>query len=383
MSNQSKKSTNPSLTIFTRIGNRFKSLVVNNLSIDSFVFWAKIFPIGGWLVHERADRINRSSVLKALSDKNKKRLKNILSVASEEAIHQYMLAGDLLGITPINYATTHLSKDEQEKYLTILLKAIKPANRSKLLDDIRVLGEKYIFNLTHSSVNVIKTVMNLIPKNERFGFMNQADSKGETPLMWHASSGSEKPFFEAYLMHCTPEQKYELLIKVDPKGLTPMMRLVQCNTDDIDEAFIYLLKSIPKERRTDFLNHHKQGEKMMLLADITGKKRIKEILEKNDIPDIEVEAEGMDMEQRIECLNEQWEAEEGFKEKHGDYPMSLLEVQHVYRIDTDAKTNYRTKMKKFHPDKSKENNAKDISQKINSAYEFYDKPETRIQYIKR
>lgn len=374
-----KKGISNMLQGMSVVGDWFKSKVVSNMSINTFTALAKRIPIGGWLKHRELSWAKDNPVLKALRKKNKKKLAAILAVASEETLHQFYVTGDIIGVTPIEYATYTL---KETQYINMLLEAIKPENRVKLLNEVNESGKKYVFTLASTTAAKVKVVMGLIPENERYAFVNQEQVGEGTVLNTLASSAGTKPHFQAFLENLTPEQCFEILTKTDHKGATVMMNLVQTNAN-VNLAFAYLLNSIPKNRRTEFLDFHKQGEKMMMLADILGKSRIKEILIENNISEIQVDKDGQDENHCLIVFNEQWEAEEGFKEKHGDYPMTLLEIEHVYSDATEIKQSYRSKMLRFHPDKNKEPNAEEISRKIISAHEFFDKPETRLQYLKR
>jgi hypothetical protein len=357
----------------------FKATVVSSMSINAFTSVAKVIPIGSWLKHRELSWAKDNPVLKALRKKDEKKLESLLAVASEETLHQFYVTGDIIGVTPIEYATYAL---KETKYIKMLLEAIKPENRVNVLNEVIESEKKYVFSLASTTAAKVKVILELIPKDERYDFVNQEQAGEGTVINTLATFAGTKSYFQAFLEHFTPEQCFEILTKTDHKGATVMMNLVQTNAN-INSAFVYLLGCIPKERLTEFLDFHKQGEKMMMIADILGKSRIKEMLIEIDIPEILVDKDGHDEDHCLIVFNEQWEAEEGFKEKHGDYPTTFLDLEHVYSNSTEIKHAYRSKMLRFHPDKNKDPNAEELSKKIISAHEFFDKPETRPQYLKR
>lgn len=361
------------------ISDWFKATIVSGMSISTFTSVAKVIPIGDWLKHRRLSWANDNPVLKALRKQNLKKLQNILAVTSEDTLHQFYINGDIIGVTPIEYATYNLN---DSKYISILLKAIRPENRVKLLNEVNELGKKYVFTLTATTAAKVKVIMELIPRKERYSFVNQVLPGEGTVLNRLASLAGSKQQFEAFMEHFTPEECFEILTKTDHKGATVMMNLVQTNAN-VSLSFNYLLNRIPKKRRAEFLDFHKQGEKMMLLADVLDKTHIKEVLEKNGVRDIHVDKDGQEADHCIIAINEQWEAEEGFKEQHGEYPSTLLDLEHIYCDAKEIKHAYRAKMLRYHPDKNRDPNAELLATKIVSAHEFYEKPETRPQYLKR
>jgi len=362
----------------TSIGDWLKGAVVSSMSINTFTTVAKVIPIRGWLKHKKLSWAKDNPILKALRKNDEKKLASILAIATEETLHQFYVTADIAGITPIEYATYNL---KDAKYITALLKAIKPENRVKLLNKVIDSGKQYIFSLASTTAAKAKVVMELIPENEKYDFVNQEHPGEGTVLNKLGCKAGTELYFQAFMENFTPEQRFDILTKTDHKGATVMMNLVQTNAN-VNLPFAYLLNSIPENRRAEFLDFHKQGQKMMLLADILGKARIKKMLEENGIGDIVADKDGQDDDRCIIAINKRWEAEEGFKAEHGDYPMAVLNLEHIYSEETEIKHAYRRMMLKYHPDKNKEQNAEELSKKIISAHDFFGKPETRSQYLK-
>jgi hypothetical protein len=358
------------------IGDWIKSKIVNSVSIDTFLTMSRYVPIGGWLEHEKTDWHGDNSIHEALRERNKDKLKAILSTASERAIEKYLLAENLVGIDPIQYATFHCNNDVS--FLKILLDAVKPERRLWLLETIKYFERLFVYGLSSSTPRMISTVMNALPKNARFDFFNKVDEYGETPVMFQASFGMNKGTAKAFLEHCPKQNLFEYLTKLNKKGQTTLMMLVEADTN-VDETFSYILSLIPKDKRKEFLDFYKQGEKLMLLAHATGKEKIKRILRRNGIDypkDSEVDTENM-----LQDLTEEWEAKEKFKQKYGEFPLAVLGIENDKCEPHEIKRAYYINMLKYHPDRNKEESAKEMAQKMISAYEFYDKPETRKKYL--
>ncbi len=351
-----------------------KTLIVNSISIDSFVWLAKYLPIGGWLEYEELDWMRETSVYQSIRDRNKERLKRILNVASDEAVHRYLVSRNVIGISPIEFELCISKAEGKDNYLKVLLKAVKPENRYRLLQAYRLEPRNFFIGLMLTTAKLIDTVLSLLPEGERFLAIDTKDEYGLTPLMFLVSRGTNCNMLKAVLRHCPEDQLFNHLTRVNERGETALVILSNARTK-VDAAFRYILNSIPRYKRAEFLATHNQGEKIMLLAHATGKTSIKRILSSYGyrVPKL-TPAEA---EKRYEMKAEENVAKENFKKDHGAYPLTLLGIENENCEAGDIKRAYHRKMLLWHPDRCRDPRAPEMSRQIISAYEFYDKPETR------
>ncbi|MCS5710537.1 J domain-containing protein [Candidatus Berkiella aquae] len=365
----------------TTINNGFKSLFVNSMSIDTFLVIAKYLPIGGWLVHEKPDEFGTNSVHTAIREKNKEKLRTILRTASasEEAVHKYLLSENVINQSPISRAL--IVSRNQPGYLKILLEAVRPEKRLWLIQQVKHLGDDFVFSLVLKNSKTIENVMLTLPGQDRFKLMNNLDRDGDTPAMVQLSSAASYSEMRAFMKHCPQEKAFSYLTKINKKGQTALMCLLAISPKvRVDDSFAYVLNLIPKERRKAFLASHHQGEKLMLLADADGRTGVKALLRKEGIemPKLETSAK-----RSSKQLFEEWEAKEKFKEMHGVYPLVALSLEDKVCPEKEIKRAYHLKMFKYHPDRNKKENAKNKTQRTIAAYEFYSKPATRKKYLGR
>ena len=366
----------------TMLGNGLKSLVVNSMPIDAFLVVAKYLPIGGWLEHERPNEFGINSVYTALREENKEKLRAILKTASpsEKAIHNYLLAENLISHSSMEKAL-FISK-HNPSFLKILISAVKPEKRLWLLQKVRWLGKPFIFGLVKKNEKAISYVMEALPEQDRFKFMDILDEAGNTPAMVQLRTAVSSLEIRAFLKHCPPTQVFSYLTKLNKRGQTALMCLLAMSPKfDVDDSFEYVLNLIPKERRKEFLAFHNQGEKLMLRAHADGRKEVKALLRKNGIKMPKLEKTNGN--NTSKALTEEWEAKEKFKEMFGAYPLVVLGLEDKYCTEGEIKKAYHIKMLKYHPDRNQKESAKEKAQKTASAYEFYTKPEARKKYLAR
>lgn len=366
----------------TMVGNGLKSLVVNSMPIDAFLVVAKYLPIGGWLEHEKPDEFGINSVHTALREENKKKLRAILKTASasEQAVHKYLLSENVIHNSPISRAL--IISEKEPGYLKIMLGVVKPEKRLWLLQKAKWLGKPFIFGLMKKNIKAINYVMQALPEQDRFKFMDILDEAGNTPAMVQLRTAVSSLEIRAFLKHCPPAQVFSYLTKVNKRGQTALMCLLAMSPKfDVDDSFEYVLNIIPKERRKEFLAFHNQGEKLMLRAHADGRKGVKALLRKNGIKMPKLEKTNGN--NTSKALTEEWEAKEKFKEMFGAYPLVVLGLEDKYCTEGEIKKAYHIKMLKYHPDRNQKESAKEKAQKTASAYEFYSKPETRKKYLGR
>ncbi len=372
------------LNVANVVGNQIKSIIVNSVSIDTFLTVSEFLPIGSLLEHEKPDFDGANSVLDAMRARDENKVKRILKVASEKAIDKYLREKNVIEIGILDYATFYCDKDV--RFLNILLDAIKPEKRLAVFQSTYNLGNRYVFNLAlNGSVEVINIVITSLPLQDRFTFINELDNDGNTPTMRRGGSAKVSEL-KAFLDHCPHEHVFEYLTKKNSKGKTALMELFNV-TSPIDAQFNYLFNLIPDDRKKEFLASHQQGEKVMLLAQASKRKRIISILKRYGIA--EPAQSNVDEENGEENSNElylkliqEWEAKENFKQKFGGYPYAVLGLEQDTSDPVAIKKAYYVGMLKYHPDRNQSVDATVKSQQVISAYEFYTKPETRKNYLK-
>ncbi|MBN9286340.1 MAG: J domain-containing protein [Gammaproteobacteria bacterium] len=366
----------------TMIGNGFKSLVVNSMSIDIFIRIAEYLPIGGWLEHEKLDIGGENSVHAALMQENKEKLRVILRTASasEKAIHKYLLTENLINSSPLEEALG-ISRNNPG-FLKIMLAAVKPEKRLGLLESARWLGKPFIFGLMRQGAKVISYVMNALPEHDRFKFMGPLDAHGNNPGMVLLRSAPSYSDVKAFFQHYPQEHIFTYLTKRNDRGQTALMNLLAVSSEiDVDDSFEYVFNLVPKKRRKEFLDFHGQGEKLMLNAYANDRKGVKALLRKNGIKIPKMTKK--EAQKSCKDLIEEWKATEKFKEKFGAYPLIVLGLEEKNYTEGEIKRAYHVKMLKYHPDRNKKENASKKAQKIASAYEFYSKPDVRKNYLGR
>ncbi len=352
----------------------FKSTVVNILPTKAFLTAARVLPIGGWLEFEEQDMFCESSLLYAIYRKDWGTVDDILKVASKPALYKFLLAEDIVGLGPLQFAT--FKCEEDITLLNKLIAAIEPNERLNIFKKIKHLDNPFVYHLSLKSKSHIDVVMNCLPEKDRFEFLSQIDELGNTPVMSQACFGENKDMVKAFLRHCPNDKLLDHLNTVNKAGETVLTKFAASEAND---SFEYILKSIPKNKREQFFAHQSQGKKAALISLANKDENKIATLEKYGLK-IHDEWRKVTKEQ-LEALEQEWKAKEKFKQLFGSYPLQWLGIEGDECEHSKIKKAYHSKMLLFHPDRNPNNqHAADMSQKIISAYEFYDKPESRIKY---
>ncbi len=368
------------LGLISKAQEKLKTFVANSFSIDTILAVSKYLPVGSLLDYEQPDIVGANSIHEAMRDRDEKKVRSILNLASEKALDKYLSEKTVIGTSILDFATIHCDTDY--RFLKILLERIKPEKRLAVFQADHYLVDTYLFNMVNQGEKVINIVMASLPLQDRFTFINQVDEQGNTPFMRLASRGRSVSTLKSILNHCPKQHLFDYLTRSNNEGKTALMLLFNV-TFNVDAPFNFILNAIPANRRKEFLEFNKQAEKVMLVAHIDKRHTIIKTLKRCGIAEpAQIFEEDDDLEDRFLKLTQEWEAKENFKKKYGEYPHAVLGLAQETNDPTEVKKAYYLGMLKYHPDRNKDMDATEKSQIVISAYEFFTKPETHKNYLK-